>query len=151
MPRRLPPYDNEFSRQVAFALSFIAHVEHARPLKQRDKGNLITMGDLEYTYELAFLRIFLAWENLLENSLLRLICGYSHSAGQEPLLPGITYYRTVADAEAAILGGMSYRLWHNPTQVIQYARRFLQGSQYELVIASASARITHIAAIRHRI
>ena len=26
--------------------------------------NLITLADLEYTYELAFLRIFLAWETL---------------------------------------------------------------------------------------
>jgi hypothetical protein len=151
MPRRLPQYDREFVRRVGFALSCIDHIEQARLLGLQSGANLITLADLEYTYELAFLRIFLAWETLLEEALIRLICGYSRPSGQEPLIPGTTYHRTIADAEAAILGRRNYELWHSPAQVIQHARQFLSSSRYELVIASASSRIAHMAGIRHRI
>jgi hypothetical protein len=151
MPRRLPRYDQEFIRRAGFALSCISHIEQARVLGLQSGDNLITLADVEYTYELAFLRIFLGWEQLLEDAFTRLICGYSRSGGQEPLRSGTNYYGTIAHAEAAILGSRDYELWHSPTRVIQRARQFLTGSHYELVIASASARITHLAAIRHRI
>jgi len=151
MPRRLPQYDREFFRRTGFALSCISHIEQGRLLGLQNNKNLITLADVEYTYELAFLRIFLAWESLLEDALTRLICGYSRSGGQEPLISGTNYYKTIANAEAAILGRRDYELWHSPAQVIQRARQFLTGSHYELVIASASARIAHMAAIRHRI
>lgn len=151
MPRKLPRYDREFVIRVGFALSCIENIERARLLLGQGNENVITLADLEYTYELAFLRIFLAWETLLEDALIRLICGYSRFNGQEQLIPGTAYYRTIADAETAILGGRDYRLWHSPHQVIQHARQFLSGSHYELVIASASSRIVHMAAIRHRI
>jgi len=151
MPRRLPRYDRAFVRRAGFALSCISHIEQARLLGLRSGNEIITLADVEYTYELAFLRIFLAWEQLLEDALTRLICGYSRSSGLEPLRSGAKYYSTIANAEAAILGRRDYELWHSPAQVIQRTRQFLTGSHYELVIASASARIAHMASIRHRI
>ena len=79
------------------------------------------------------------------------MCGYLHSRGQEPLAAGMRYCTRIADAEIAILRGANYRLWHNPMNVVNYARLVLHRSRYELVIASAFARLEHFAAIRHRI
>ena len=151
MPRALPRYDQEFLRRVAFARNYVAHIEDARSNGIRNGLNTITLVDVEYAYELAYLHIFLAWENLLEDALLRLICGYARSTGPEPLVVGGSYHRTISAAETAILAGRAYRLWHNPIAVIGYAQQFLAGSRYELVIASSVARLTHFASVRHRI
>jgi hypothetical protein len=151
MPRRLPRLDGEFTRQVLTAQAYIIHIEQSRAQIIGARTSTITITDLEFSYELVFLRIFLGWEIFLEGALLRLMCGYVHSGGQEPLASGMRYCARIDDAETAILRGLNYRLWHNPAHVISYARRILNGSRYEFVIASAFARLEHFAAIRHRI
>jgi hypothetical protein len=151
MPRRLPRLDGDFTREVLTAQAYVMHIEQSRAQTAGIRSSVITITDLEFSYELAFLRIFLGWEIFLENALSRLICGYYHSGGQEPLATGMRYYARIVDAEIAILGGRNYRLWHNPNDVIGYARRVLHRSRYELVIASAFAHLEHFAAIRHRI
>jgi hypothetical protein len=151
MPRRLPRLDGEFTRQVSTADAYIMHLEQSRAQTVGIGSSAITITDLEFSYELAFLRIFLGWEIFLESALLRLMCGYHHTGGQEPLATGMRYYAKIVDAELAILGGRNFRLWHNPNDVIGYARRVFYRSRYELVISSAFARLEHFAAIRHRI
>lgn len=151
MPRRLPRYDLKLGKEIASALSLVAGLERARVLSIQGHAQLITLTHLELSYELAFLRVYLAWESLLEDALLRLLCGYRHSGGPEPLLHGKIYYPNLADAETAILGGRNYRLWHTPSEVIGRARSLLVGSRYEIVIASAGTRLGRFAAVRHRI
>ncbi|NTG61648.1 hypothetical protein G6L45_15295 [Agrobacterium rhizogenes] len=106
---------------------------------------------MELAYELAFLRVFMAWEVMLEGALLRLMCGFRHSHGQEPLAAGKAYQPTISDAEAFLLNGRQYLLWHNPTHVIARASGFFANSRYEIVLASAQNRIEHFATVRHRI
>jgi hypothetical protein len=107
---------------------------------------------IELAYELAFLRVFLAWEVFLEDVFLRLLCGYARSGGAlEPLAAGQNYRRTLADAEIAVLQGRAYKLWHNPTDVVDRAKIFFTGSAFELAIASKQADLGYYAAIRHRI
>src|SRR6185437_3003300 len=141
MPRALPRYDVVLDKEIQFSLSYASNIEQARTFIYAKGKKQISMSDLEFSYELAFLRIFLAWEILLEQSFLRLICGYQHSGGQEPLVVGKTYFWKVTQAEAAVLGGKDYKLWHNPKHVITRAQQFLSGSRYELTIASTQSRL----------
>ncbi|WFP65479.1 hypothetical protein [Mesorhizobium sp. WSM4904] len=151
MPRQLPHLDVSFQHDVDAALILISRIEAVNAFAQGRQIARLSTANIELSYELSYLRIFLSWEVLLEESLLRLLCGYRHSGGQEPLRQNQTYFRTIADAEAAILGNQLYKLWHNPGQVINRARAYLNNSRYEIIVASAQARLQHFAAIRHRI
>ena len=151
MPRNLPRYDQEFARSKTLVISYTEHIEQTRIRAGTGPGAILRMSDVEFSYELAYLRMFVAWEVLLENVLVRLMCGYQHSGGQETLKNGARYYRTIADAEAAVLAGRQYKLWHNPRHVIERAERFLESSRFETVLKSAESTLGHYAAVRHRI
>jgi hypothetical protein len=151
MPRNLPRYDQEFARSMSLAMSLTERIEQMRVGAASGSGAVVRMSDVEFSYELAFLRIFLAWEVLLENVLVRLMCGYRHSGGQEALTSGGRYYKSITDAETAVLGGRLYKLWHNPRHVIERAEAFLNRSRFEVVLKSAESSLTHYASVRHRI
>jgi hypothetical protein len=103
-----------------------------------------------FVYEAAYLLAFSAWENLLEQSFVRLLAGYSNTAGVAVLAPGIVRPSTVADAVSLVLGTKSYRLWHNPADVIRRAQGFFfSGGPHEAVLVSALADIGDFATIRH--
>ena len=42
-------------------------------------------------------------------------------------------------------------MWHNPTAVILRSQQFFPASRHEVVVASSTARLENIAAVRHRI
>jgi hypothetical protein len=153
MPRILPALADEFDSEVSKANLLARSLESAQViLSQSGNSSQIGIAAIELTYELAFLRMFLAWEVFLEEVFLRLICGYAPRGGApEPLAPGQTYRRTIGDAETDVLRGKAYRLWHNPSEVINRARGFLSGSNFELIIASKQSDLDDYAAIRHRI
>lgn len=151
MPKVLPRYDQKFSREVSFALSYIQRLELAKTNLSVYRLNALTARDVEFSYELAFLRIFLAWEILLEESFLRFSCGYAHGGGQEPLAAGKTYHRNIVNAGSALLGKRKYVLWHNPADVLIRVRQIFYGSRYEMIVASAQTHLEKCAAIRHRI
>lgn len=153
MPRPLPALADDFEREIAQAIDLTSRIEAAQ-LALHGLGALrgeIGLTGLEQSYELAYLRTFLAWEVFLESTFYRLLCGYTSLGVQEIRVGGAAYTRTFADAEAAVLGGRGYVLWHNPDHVIARADRFFQPGQYRLVIASATTRVGYFAAIRHRI
>ncbi|CAN7361084.1 hypothetical protein [Bosea psychrotolerans] len=132
------------------SLALVQRLEAALALRGQN-GLLITLTDVELAYELAYLRVFVAWESFLEEAFLRLMCGYEHSAGQEPLLPGSAYHSKISDAEAALLNGRQYVLWHNVSSVIGRAAGNFRNSRFENILASAQQRLAHFGAIRHRI
>lgn len=151
MPRRLPRLDQKLTAQIATSNALVTRVEMAMVSAAANSPSRLRLTDLELTYELAFLRVFMEWEILLEESLLRLMCGFAHSNGQEPLVQAGSYRTKIADAEAALLGSRQYMLWHNPSHVITRAAGVFTNSRYEQIIASSQARLTHFSAIRHRI
>lgn len=151
MPRRLPLYNNVLAQHIGASLALVLRLENARVISSRQYGQSVRISDVELAYELAFLRVFLAWEVVLEEALVRLICGYHHSGGQEPLKPTKQYFRTTSDAERALLQGRRYQLWHNPSDVMKRAALYLNNSRYEIVLASAQQRLGYFAAVRHRI
>lgn len=113
-------------------------------------GYLMHASKLELLYELAFLRVFIAWENFLEQTFLRFLCGYQHSGGQESLI-GAQYCPTLNAAENVVLGGRQYASWHNPNAVVIRSQQIFSKGRHETVLSSNIARLEHFAAIRHRV
>jgi hypothetical protein len=103
-----------------------------------------------FVYEAAYLLAFSAWENLLEQSFVRLLAGYRNTAGVVALAPTVARPATLGDATLQVLAGQQYKLWHNPAIVISRAKGFFApNSPHESVLTSAQSDIGDFAAIRH--
>ncbi|MGL4974062.1 MAG: hypothetical protein ACRC56_02120 [Bosea sp. (in: a-proteobacteria)] len=150
MPRRLPPLDADFSRQILKSLSLVIRIER-QFLTQNNSLEKLQISDVELIYELAYLRVFTAWEVFLERVFLRMMCGYHHSDGIDSLRAAHTYERNIDSAQLALLSGRDYLLWHNVDFVIKRAKEKFVNSRYEIILASSHSRISYFATIRHRI
>jgi hypothetical protein len=110
---------------------------------------------LEALYELAYLRVFAAWESYLEAVFYRSLCGFASVAGQEQLIRG-AYFSSLAAAEADVLGANAYALWHKPQRVIDRCKKYIKSGAgcpcvQEVTITSNLTRLEHLASMRHRI
>ena len=155
MPRRLPRFDRALSSQAQLAIGIVRAGEIAHvcgDLAVRKEWSVLR---LEALYELAFLRVFAAWEVCLESVFYRSLCGYASASGQETLVGG-SYFPNLAAAERAVLGGRSYVLWHNPHKVIKRCRVYIRSGSgcpcvQQNIISSNLADLESLAATRHRI
>lgn len=147
MPRRMPKFDAELKADTMEALGIVKAGEMSRISYSREWR----VHRLESLYELAYLRIFSAWEMYQEYVFLRSLCGYESKTGQEKLLKRATHYPNLAAAETAMLGGHQYKLWHNPNHVVSRCQLFIATGLQEAVISSNLAHLSNLAAIRHRI
>ena len=153
MPRTIPPLAVEFTRRMSEALALgsagdlAAAAPRDSPIHQE-----WYVARVELLYELAYLRIFIGWELFLEQTFLRYLCGYSSTTGVtfSPTGAG-AFYATLRDAEASVLGGRQFVLWHDPTSVIRRAHRFLINCPHESVIPSHTTRLADYGSVRHRI
>lgn len=155
MPKRMPRYDLALA---TYARSAVAIAE-AGELSHRANTAVIRKAwstpKVEALYELAFLRVFITWEMYLEAVFYRTLCGFASVAGQEQLARG-QYFRTVAAAEADVLGRGTYAMWYKPATVIDRCKKYIvvgTGSPclQESVLTSSRTRLEHFAATRHRI
>jgi hypothetical protein len=103
-------------------------------------------------YEMAYLRMFVAWESFLEETFLRTMCGYE-SAQYIPIFKsGQSRQPNLKDAfQALLFPGQDYLLWHNPKRIKRWAESWFDQGPHELVIASNLSRLEWLGAIRHRI
>ena len=152
MPRQMADLGYVFERRVEGAVDLALAGEQARVhLPPMAGGSGFRIARLEYLYELAYLRMFVAWESFLEQTFYRYMCGsVSTRFGQQTMVTG-RYFRSTAAAEAVVLGGQAYKLWHNPTHVAGRVAAFVINGQHEQLMNSASVRIGHMASLRHRI
>jgi len=151
----MPRFDHVLSGHAQSAVSIvrageIAHASGGPPIRKE-----WSVSKLEALNELAYLRVFSAWEVCLEAVFYRSLCGYVSAAGQETLVSG-SYFPTLAAAESAVLGGRAYRLWHNPQTIIDRCQAFIRRGPgcpaiQEVTISSHFARLENMASIRHRI
>jgi hypothetical protein len=153
MPRQLPRFDKELLAEARMAHSVILSGEQSKILNHGDW----TPTKIEYLYELAYLRLFSAWETTIESVFLRMMCGHSTRLGRTEVLNSGSYYRSLLDAEMAVLAGRRYVLWHDPGQIITRCqthfrrRRKSAAPILEAIISSHQSRLNAWAAIRHRI
>ena len=106
---------------------------------------------VELLYELAFLRMWASWEEFLEETFIRYLCGYTSTNCTPVAVLGRAFFGTPAQARAEMLRNRSYVLWHNPATVATRSREFLVNGTHELIIESNSARLLDIVSLRHGI
>jgi hypothetical protein len=112
----------------------------------------LTPQRLMALYEMAYMRMFVAWESYLEATFLRTMCGYVSPTYTPTFQAGQNRQPTLRHAYGALLlPGQYYLLWHSPPRVRKWAAAWFVGSPHELVIASNLARLEWFGAIRHRI
>lgn len=151
----MPRFDSALSNDANAALSIVAAGELSRHSGTSVVRKAWSMTRLEALYELAYLRIFAAWETYLEAIFFRSLCGYESAAGQEQLRRG-NYFPNLAAAEAAVLGGNAYMLWHNPQRVVDRCQAHILSGPgcpcvQELTLTSNLTRLVHLSSTRHRI
>ncbi len=148
----MPAIVGSFSASVDGALLLANKAEAIRvELLRLHSATRLPEAELISLYEAAFLRVFVAWEDFLDRAFVNYLCGRRSGSGLESLTPGQSYSKTLADAELRVYGSSSYALWHNPQKVVHRAKRFFSGGLIENVVSSDLSKLSHYAAVRHRI
>jgi len=151
MPRSVGFLADAFDNNTSQALDFVRTLETNKVAFAGHPSSLSTTS-LELSYELAFLRIFGFWESFLEETFVRLLCGYERGGGnQEALLAGQSYSGTIPDATTRMLAGLKYVAWYVPSDMVGRCRRHFDGSNFELVVASARQILADQSVTRHQI
>lgn len=105
---------------------------------------------VEIITELAFLRIFIAWENFLEESFVRYSIGAESPSRYKPtrlLVP-----RNIGHALNLITQGREYAKWNSANEVISRVEvYFRDGEPYRNVFRGATADLNDMNTIRNRI
>jgi len=147
----MPALEQVFATQVVAAVDLALAGERIRASVAI--GSItrteLTIVRLEALYESAFLRAFLAWEEFLEETFLRYLCGYHSKLGPCSLL-GIPH-KNIAGANAAVLGGNSFVSWADPDKVVKRSKRFMNAGFHETVLNSDLSRLILFKDIRNRI
>ena len=154
MPRGMPPLSAGFRSEIEAALALAAAAELAMtgsPSRSALRKEW-HVSRVEMLYELAYLRLFIEWEAFLEQTFYRYMCGYKSSCHNPTPTTNLgSFCASVRKAEAIILNGRSYVLWHSPKVITDRAKRWLSTCPHEVTIASYQADLEHYAAVRHRI
>jgi hypothetical protein len=153
MPRGMPPLASRFRHEVEHAVGIARAGELARNTSPR--GSIarreLSPKRLAALYEMAYLRIFVSWEVFLEDSFLRMMCGWSSPIHLPSLRTPYRPFQTISAARAALLDGRDFILWHNPDKVSQRCLRWFDNGVHSRVVASNEARLEWFSAVRHRI
>lgn len=152
MPRYLPPLASEFRAECHRLRDFASRLEQNHNELKRPNARL-TLSGLQLSYELIYLKMFLSWEDFLEQVFLRLLCGVASNGGVEPLVPGLAFAKSIDEAGNMVLAGREFQLWHNPEAIVRRSDRFFAGqhSYFRQIVASNQDSLTNYAAVRHRI
>src|SRR5688572_12813549 len=104
MPRRTANLVRMFGNRITEAQELVQMVEASVAFSYTRRL---------YVYEAAYLLAFSAWENFLEESLLRFLCGYRNRRRTFARVGGAPHHRSLAAAKISLYGASSYLLWHN--------------------------------------
>jgi len=149
----MPGLAVEFRAAVAAALGISEAGERIRTLAQAGSAihRQLTLSRLEALHEMAYLRVFVGWEQFIEASFLRMMCGYQSTVWTPAFAAGKQRQLKISAAEGALFGGRDYLLWHNPKSVRDRGHQWFAGGPHEAVAVSNFSRLESFAAVRHRI
>lgn len=140
MPEKTKFLFNRLSESIVEAIDLASKAEGSDNFTQIQRF---------FVYEVSYLLAYSSWENFLEQTFFRFLCGYENSSGSISLAPGIVKCKTIQQANLLVLGGKQFKLWHNPQIVIDRSKGFFTSGPHEAVLNSAKADIDNFAAIRH--
>ncbi len=152
MPRKMPDLAGGLRTRFDSSLRLASSLELLRAgfkVGSREAA-LLHQSRIDAAYEASYLRMFVAWEDFLESTFVRFLCGYctttnfsAHTLVQAP--------SNLSSATTVMLGGQQYFLWHSPQRVVNKSKSFFTLGRHETVISSATARLESLGAVRHRI
>lgn len=100
--------------------------------------------------ELSFLKLYLAWEQFLEETFTRFMCGSITASGYSP--NRFVQPPTLKHAYSMVLEGKSFVDWTKISNIIRRARMFFEeGEPYVTAVGSASSELEEMRRIRNRI
>jgi hypothetical protein len=151
MARQMPRLPAKFALEADEALELADAGEQIRAhsLPGTVARQLLTRHRLEALYETAFLRVFLRWENFLEESFLRYLCGYASHAGPATLRGN--KFNSLSLASSMLLGTRDFVPWANPNIVIARSHTFIDHGLHEIVLSSSLSRLEAFNWIRNRV
>lgn len=133
---------NEFKIELINAIELLDKIEN--------NPRVLHQPQIDLIFELAFLKIFIAWENFLENTFIRYMCGALSLSGKKPIR--IVFIRYLGQALKVICGDRPYADWVSVEIVVERASRFFDGGEpYTTPLQSAAAELTDIRRIRNHI
>lgn len=133
---------SEFTRELSNATQLVDTIEQSPGALHQPQVDLI--------FELAFLKIFIAWEQFLENTFIRYMCGASSLSGEKPRR--IVSVRFLDDALRVIYGNRLYADWTSVDVIINRANSFFDnGEPYATPLQSAAVELTSMKRIRNHI
>ncbi len=105
---------------------------------------------IEIIAELAFLRVFIAWENFLEESFIRYAIGAESPAGYRPTR--LVSPQNMRHVLHLISSGKDYVRWNSASEVIRRSEAyFSDGKPYKNVLQGATVDLDNMNTIRNRI
>jgi hypothetical protein len=97
----------------------------------------------------ALLKMFISWEDFVESSIIRYICGGRTTSGYAPMLVN-TPFPTIQRAYLNLFGRKPYLNW-SPSNVISQANRyFISGEPFLSAISSSRNKLDEINIVRNR-
>lgn len=147
----MPPLAPNFASACSTACRLAEAGEQVRVLGGTIARNHITVPRLEYLYEIAYLRIFIAWEDFLEESFVRYLCGFRSSLGPIGRAGGAAHCPSIQAARTLLYGTQQYKLWHDAQVIVKRSQGYFQNGLHETVINSSQTRLQWFANIRHRV
>jgi len=153
MPREMPPLASAFAAttDTAVGIAQAGETIRGRARPGSVEYSALRGSRLEALYEMAYLKVFIGWEILLEETFLRLMCGYE-IGGTKPTFAGShRAFGSIPAARTALYNGRDYLLWHNPMAVAKRCQEWFVNGIHSQVVASQVARLQSCAAVRHRI
>jgi hypothetical protein len=111
----------------------------------------LTSLERDYIVEMAFIRMFLAWEDFLEESFIRYMRGARRSKGQQAR--PLTTVTSLDQARRVVAGERRrYADWYDPATILERARLHLKdGEPYASAIGPAMTHLDRMRIIRNRI
>lgn len=131
---------------------FKTEVSSATKLFDKIENNpgVLHQPQVDLIFELAFLKIFIAWEQFLENTFIRYMCGASSLSGKKPIR--IVSARHLDDALKVICAERPYADWASVEIVVERANRFFDnGEPYATPLQSAAVELANMRRIRNHI
>jgi len=105
---------------------------------------------LEIIVEMAFLRIFVAWESFLEESFIRYAVGAASPSGYT--LNALIHPQNIGHALELVLSGRDYVPWNSASEVTRRSALYFQdGEPYRSALETAATELDEMNTIRNRI
>jgi hypothetical protein len=141
---------SDFEDTVDDALNFLFDSLEFYRIGPNNRPYRIHVREKELLAGLCLFRIYLAWEEFLEGTFCRYMCGAQTSSGYAPGLVG-PRESTINSAILTILSGRSYLTWGENATRNRASSVFLNGDPYATAISAISGKLKEIVTVRNRI